>query len=267
MFGDLMGRTSSAPSGSGCIEAGLARTAAISIAAVFFAVAAMLAPIAACAQLNPTSSTESDGGERVSFVTADGITLRGHLYGRGSTGVILAHMYPADQQDWADFARVLAANGYRALTFDFRGFSESEGSSGVEFADRDLQAAYGFMRPKVDRIFLAGASMGADASILVAVHQPVAGIICISTPIRFRGLDVEDAITHIHAPLLLITSAQDSLVTGESEALLLRAPKPRALKTFPGHAHGTALLYGPYAADLQRLMLTFIRDHDAHTGG
>jgi hypothetical protein len=42
--------------------------------------------------------------------------LRGHLYGSGSTGVILAHMYPADQSDWTDFAKVLAAHGYQALT-------------------------------------------------------------------------------------------------------------------------------------------------------
>ena len=40
----------------------------------------------------------------------------------------LAHMYPADQSDWTDFAQVLAAQGYQALTFDFRGFTESEGT-------------------------------------------------------------------------------------------------------------------------------------------
>ena len=85
-------------------------------------------------------------------------------------------MYPADQSDWTDFARVLAAHGYQALTFDFRGFTESEGSSGTEFADRDLLAAYQFLTPRVTSIFIAGASLGAEAAILLAAHEEVAAL-------------------------------------------------------------------------------------------
>ncbi len=205
---------------------------------------------------------ENLGGAHVEFVTSDGIRLRGHLYGRGSTGVILAHMYPADQQDWTDFAEVLAAHGYQALTFDFRGFTESEGTVEVQRADRDLEAAYGFMRSRVDRIFIAGASMGADAAILIGAREPVAGLILISTPIRFRGLDVERAIGKVRAPVLFVTSADDALVSGEPEQLFRLAPGPRSLKEFPGHAHGTNLLYGPHASELQSLMLSFIAEHD-----
>jgi pimeloyl-ACP methyl ester carboxylesterase len=199
--------------------------------------------------------------QAVSFVTPDGVTLRGHLYGAGDVGVILAHMYPADQQDWTDFARMLAANGYQALTFDFRGFTESDGTVTVPLAGRDLQTAYDFMRPRVKRIFLAGASLGADASVLVADHEPIAGVICISTPIRFRGLDVSDSIGRVSAPILLITSADDPLVSGESETLYGMARAPKSLKIFPGNAHGTALLRGPYGAEADALMLRFIRDH------
>src|ERR1700686_1203225 len=91
---------------------------------------ATTAVIVAGCFFNPHRSTQDLGGEHVSFTTSDDVLLRGHLYGRGSTGVILAHMYPADQSDWTDFARVLAAHDYQALTFDFRGFTESEGQSG-----------------------------------------------------------------------------------------------------------------------------------------
>ena len=202
------------------------------------------------------------GGEHVSFRTADGVLLRGHLYGRGATAVILAHMYPADQSDWTDFANVLAGQGYQALTFDFRGFTESEGSAQVDKAGVDLQAAYDFMRPRASRIFIAGASMGADAAILVAAHAQVAGIICISAPIRFMGLDVEQAVAQVKAPILLVTSAEDTLVTGEPEQLLKLARAPKQLKTYPGRAHGTAILYGPYAGELRALMLRFIAEHD-----
>jgi pimeloyl-ACP methyl ester carboxylesterase len=209
------------------------------------------------------TAPEGDAAERaVSFVTPDGVRLRGHLYGRGSVGVILAHMYPADQQDWADFARILAANGYQALTFDFRGFIESEGSVAVPEAPSDLETAVAFMRSRVARIFLAGASLGDDASLLVAEHEPVAGVICISTPIHFMGLDVSKSVRRVKAPLLLITSVGDPLVAGESETLYRWATAPKSLKIFPGSAHGTALLHGPYGPEADALMLKFIRDRE-----
>ncbi len=223
---------------------------------------ATIAVIVAGCFLNPHRRAQDLGGEHVSFTTTDGVLLRGHLYGRGSTGVILAHMYPADQSDWTDFARVLAAHRYQALTFDFRGFTESEGQSGTEFAQQDLMAAYEFLRPRVARIFIAGASLGSEAAILVAAHERVAGIICISTPTSFGGLDVEPVIHLVRAPILLVTSADDPLVAGQPEILYKLATAPKSLEVYPGNAHGTAILYGPHATELQSLMLRFIAAHE-----
>src|ERR1700722_5284248 len=187
-----------------------------------------------CFAPDPTRKPQDLGGEHVSFTTSDGVLLRGHLYGRGSTGVILAHMFPADQSDWTDFARVLAAHGYQSLTFDFRGFTESEGSSGTEFADRDLLAAYQFLRPRVTRIFIAGASLGAEAAILIAAHEQVAGIICISTPTSFGGLDVEPVVHLVRAPILFVTSAGDPLVAGQPEILYKLATAPKSFEVYSG---------------------------------
>src|SRR6202140_852537 len=210
---------------------------------------------AGCFAPNPTRTPQDLGGDRVSFTTSDGVLLRGHLYGSGTTGVILAHMFPADQSDWTDFAQVPAAPGYTALTFDFRGFTESEGPSGTEFADRDLLAAYHFLRPRVSRIFIAGASLGAEAAILVAAREPVAGIICISTPVSFGGLNVQDAVRKVRAPILFVTSADDPLVAGQPEILYKLAQAQKSFEVFPGSAHGTAILFGPHGTELQTLML------------
>jgi pimeloyl-ACP methyl ester carboxylesterase len=207
--------------------------------------------------------TEELGGERVSFTTSDAVLLRGHLYGSGATGVILAHMYPADQSDWTDFAEVLAAHGYQVLTFDFRGFTESEGPLGTQFADRDLLAAYQFMLPRVSRIFIAGASLGAEAAILVAAREPVAGIICISTPVSFGGLNVEQAIGKVRAPILFVTSTDDPLVAGQPEILYRLAEAPKSFEAYSGRAHGTAILFGPHGTELQILMLRFIAANDS----
>jgi pimeloyl-ACP methyl ester carboxylesterase len=221
----------------------------------------VIALVAGCF-INPHRTTQDLGGEHVSFTTSDGVLLRGHLYGRGSTGVILAHMFPADQSDWTDFARVLAAHGYQALTFDFRGFTESEGQSGTEFADRDLLAAYQFLRPRVARVFIAGASLGAEAAILVATHEQVAGIICISTPTSFGGLNVEPAISKVRAPILFVTSVDDPLVAGQPQILFKLATAPKIFEVYSGDAHGTAIFYGPHAMELQSLMLRFIANNE-----
>ena len=211
-----------------------------------------------CFAPDPTRKPQELGGEHVSFTTSDGVVLRGHLYGSGSTGVILAHMYPADQSDWTDFAQVLAAHGYQALTFDFRGFTESEGKSGTEYAGTDLLAAYQFMRPRVAHIFIAGASLGSLAAIQVAAREDVAGIICISTPTSFGGIVVTESIRHVRAPILFVTSAADPLVGGQPEILYREAVAPKSMKVYPGRAHGTAILFGPYGAELKALMLKFI---------
>jgi dienelactone hydrolase len=219
--------------------------------------------VAGCSAQILHRKTAPLGGERVSFTTSDGILLRGHLYGGGATGVILAHMYPADQSDWTDFAEILAAHGYTALTFDFRGFTESDGPLGTQFADRDLLAAYQFMRPRVSRIFIAGASLGGEAAILVAAREQVAGIICISTPLSFGGLNVEQAVRKVRAPILLVTSADDPLVAGQPEILFRLATAPKLFEVYPGRAHGTAILFGPHSTELRTSMLRFIATNDS----
>jgi pimeloyl-ACP methyl ester carboxylesterase len=74
----------------------------------------------------------------VSFRTGDGITLRGHVFGSGDRWVILSHMFPDDQTAWYPFAAELAGRGYHVLTYDFRGYGESEGTKQIERIDRDL---------------------------------------------------------------------------------------------------------------------------------
>src|SRR3972149_1326741 len=100
--------------------------------AVFVALSALL--VGCSAGTSTTGGTASGAetsadrtafvGTVVTFTTDDRGTLSGRLFkGQNSdaAGVVLAHMYPADQTSWWDYARTLAAEGYVALTFDFRG--------------------------------------------------------------------------------------------------------------------------------------------------
>ena len=225
---------------------------------------AALVAITACTQAR---ASDPAVGTPVQLKTADGQTLGGHLYGAGDVGVILAHQYNGDQTGWTDFAMVLAAHGYQALTFDFRGFPESGMIIHVPDSEIDLKAAYEFMQPRVKRLFIAGASMGSDAAILLAAQYPVAGLILLSTPVEFGGVNVYDADAKVKAPMLFVEATDDPFVAGQSQMLFQHATAPKSLKIYSGHEHGTEMFQGSHGVELRNLMLRFIADHSGSDSG
>jgi pimeloyl-ACP methyl ester carboxylesterase len=143
------------------------------------------------AAASPSASSRRTRYRPVQFVAADGIGLVGRLWGTGDVGVILAHGFSHGQaqEGWLRFAPTLARRGYMVLTFNFRGFCDSEGCS-----DRrghlgknwlDAIAAVRFMETKgAKKIFLVGASMGGLAVLRAARMSgvEVAGVVSLSTP-------------------------------------------------------------------------------------
>ena len=153
----------------------------------------------ACSREAPPPPAVPNGAQKVTFPSSDGVELEGKLYGRGKIGVILSHQYNSDQSSWFSFAGVLADSGYLVLTFDFRGFCPggdagcSSGDKDVAAATKDLEGAISFMRDKgATKVFLVGASMGGTASLAETTVQParIAGVVSLSSPLEFQGLDV-----------------------------------------------------------------------------
>jgi pimeloyl-ACP methyl ester carboxylesterase len=143
-----------------------------------------------------TTTAAATEGERadydaIRFRAGDGVELVGRLWGDGDVGVILAHGFSQGQaQDgWLPFPAVLAERGYLPLTFNFRGFCDSEGCSEgdmeLENNWRDAMAAVALLEERgAKKIFLIGASMGGLA-VLRAARTPgvdVAGVVSLSTP-------------------------------------------------------------------------------------
>ena len=172
-----------------------------------------------------SQATETSPYQAVTFVTEDGLTLSGRLYNpavggesywTAESGVVLSHMYPADQTSWDEVAEYLAANGLSVLTFDFRGYGDSEGSKDIAQIDLDVAAAVQFLSgTDVHEVVLVGASMGGTASLNAAVELQalsslrVAGVITLSAPVEFMGLSAAKTVPQLVVPMLFISAEQD----------------------------------------------------------
>ena len=180
----------------------------------------------------PRASSQRARYRPVRFLAADGVELVGRLSGTGDVGVILAHgMSPGTaQEDWRRFVPALVSRGYTVLTFNFRGFCDSEGCSEfpVQLGKnwRDAMAAVAFMETRgAKKIFLIGASMGGLA-VLRAARMPevdLAGVVSLSTPQspskyyigEPRANDVTPArLRQIDEPKLFVAGTKDVQLPG-----------------------------------------------------
>lgn len=178
------------------------------------------------------------------LIPSDTGNLEGRLFGaEHDVAVILSHMRPADQEAWFGLAIELSNNGYATLTYNFRGYGNSDGDEDLATLDDDLNAALAFMRDRGKiRIFLIGASMGGTASLVVAAQQDVAGVIALSPPSIFAGQDALEAMGGIGKPKLVIASEEATGDMVSLNELLEAARAPKEQETYSGTAHGTDLL-------------------------
>ncbi len=140
------------------------------------------------------------GETPVQLTASDGAEVYGVELGSGSTGVVLGHQYLSDHCELIDFARRLAAAGYRALTIDFRGFGASTGGAAYRY-DRDVAAAVARLRAdSVTRVELVGASMGGTAVLVAAstIAPLVDEVVSLSGPARYHSLDALRAVRRSH---------------------------------------------------------------------
>jgi pimeloyl-ACP methyl ester carboxylesterase len=231
---------------------------------------AMLA-VAASTAGAATQRAEHDcvrGGE-LWFYAADGTKLVGHRFGKGTTAVILAHQSEGDLCDWLPYARRLASKGYFVFPVDFRGYGFSQARTGAA-ANRfpsDLAAATKALRKLgKKKVFLVGASMGGIASLVAGanVTPAVTGVVSISAPARFRGMDAVKSAPRLKVPVLYLTAEAD--VNGEfdflRDAKALHASTGTAakrLEVLPGSLHGIALIAG--SARAKTAVETFLSGH------
>ncbi len=224
----------------------------------------------ACNQADVIRQDALDRSKAVTFTTQDGVKLAGRIFGPddATAGVVLAHMLPADQSSWYDFAQRLGSMGYRALTFDFRGYCPggdagcSEGKQEIAAIWQDVLAAMDFLTSKgVTRVALVGASMGGTASLVAAAQAPsgIEAVITLSAPVSIEGLTAgPDVLQASGAAKLFMAGDGDTTAAEAASTFYETSLQPKRLEILTTSDHGTDLLTGNQGEIARTTMLTWL---------
>lgn len=211
----------------------------------------------------PTSTPRvSSAGEPFVFQsTADGQTMKGHLYANAGPKrkvVILAHGASEDQSVWQPFAQELAAKGIAAVTFDFRGYGETGGAKEPSKLATDLEVAVRFLKSQDwTLVYIVGSDIGGTAALKVAVNQDLAGVATVSSvPNAGNGLDATSDIAKVVEPKLFMAGGTDMAANSAVITMSSSATDPKTTQSIAGtSAHGVALLQNETA---KQALLSFI---------
>jgi pimeloyl-ACP methyl ester carboxylesterase len=233
----------------------------------------VLVALPACNQAEEIRKQALADSTAVMFESIDGVQLAGRIFGpEGAVaGVVLAHMKPADQSSWFDFADELGRRGYRALTFDFRGYCPggeagcSEGSQDVSGIWQDVAGAIGFLRTEgVQRVALVGASMGGTASLVVAsqADSAVDAVITLSAPDVVEGLSAgPDVLQAVAGAKLFMAGNGDGTAAQVAQAFYDESIQPKRIEILTTNDHGTDILEGNQAEMARNLITGWLLLH------
>ena len=246
------------------------RARSLRIAAFRMATVAAIAA-SACNNAAEIRTQALQSSTPVTFATSDGVQLSGRLFGpaSASTGVVFVHMVPSDQSSWYEMASMVADQGYRAVTFDLRGYCPggdagcSQGSKDPAAAATDVAAAVAYLRTQGVRTdALVGASIGGTASLVVAGQEGkgVAALVTLSAPASIQGLVAgPDVLQTITAAKLFIAGNGDGIAGATAQAFYDQSLQPKDVQILPSNDHGTDLLEGNQSEQTRNLILAWLQ--------
>lgn len=231
----------------------------------------LLLVVACTAPPSPSPVTISTGGspvnqssiERVSFTTADNVTIIGSYYDAPGDAVILLHQLNLDRTSWDAFAKIVQQHGYAALAIDLRGHGESAGHWQT-FHDEDFQAmlldakaASTYLQSRNKRVMaILGASIGANTAFRYSADHKTPAIL-LSPGLTYHGIDINN-VTSTAATLIIVSQGDTYAATSSQELEKNNLFGAHTLLIIPGNKHGTAMLPEPGVEDA---MLSFLANN------
>ena len=207
--------------------------------------------------------------------TEDGERLHGWWIAAGRRPVghlLLCHGNAGNIGDRVLHASLLVAVGFDVLLFDYRGYGRSSGRPTERGTYLDARAALAALlrQPRVDalKVFYFGESLGGAVALELALANPPAGLVLLSTFASVREMSrvhypfippslIPDAypslrrIRDLRAPLLVVHGDGDQIVPlAQARALFDAASQPKRMRVFPGTGHNDLVsLAGPTLAN------------------
>lgn len=201
--------------------------------------------------------------ERVSFPTEDGGVIQADLYGSGNRGVVLAHGGRFNKESWEKQARVLAANGFRVLAIDFRGYGQSRGPGQADPLGAplrlDVLAAVHYLKDHGAKTIAAvGASMGGSAAGDASITSKSGEI----DRVVLLGASPNEPAGKLKSRTLWIVARDDANDDGPRlpgiRAQYEKAPQPKELIVLEGSAHAQYLFDTDQGERVMREILRFL---------
>jgi hypothetical protein len=191
----------------------------------------------------------------ISFRSTDGVPLHGLLLGSGQNGIVLAggNNVRSNLCDWLPFARTLVQRGYRVLAYDSRPLALRRGSPlPTAPIERDFVGAEReLVRRGVRRVLVGGHGPGGTAAMTAAALIPrsvLAGVVVLSSPRPFAGMDAEAAARRVTAPSFFGAGSLDSRLVYETRRLYrASAAKRKQLVVVRSSGGGSDLLLSSWA--------------------
>lgn len=218
------------------------------------AVVALAASLAACA--GPTRPGPSDGamaaasapdclpsGTQAVTVGSAGVTTAVAVAGGGARGVVLAPQNGGDWCQWADEVAHLADEGYRVATFTWPASGAEAGQAAMRSAVDALHQA------GAQDVALVGASKGGTYAVAMADELGAVGVVALSPPSRFDGLDARSTSVAYTGPLLVLAARDDPDVPRDDSYLVARPAEGPSFLEIPLAVHGVAMLADPGHAE------------------
>jgi len=213
----------------------------------------------------------------VNIVTEDKLTLKGTYYSAETPGpgILLLHMCVdgTDRGSWSNLANTLVKEGFHILTFDFRGYGQSEGDwpdfkTMPEFIEvcrttimKDVEAAYEYLSSQEgvaqDRIGITGASCGIFMGIETSLNHPeIRALALLSGPFDEQARQQLESLDSVP---VLSAASQDDVRAFEAMKRVFSASKhPNStLIQYKGTEHGTNMF--AKEPDLQRTIVAWFK--------
>src|SRR2546423_5187209 len=171
--------------------------------------------------------------------------------GKGDTGIVFANQAGETLCSWKPWADTLGKKGYRGLVSEYAGDS----------ADKEVLAAVEALRKKgAKKVFLIGASRGGTAVLAAAAkaQPPVAGVISLSGPQVYQGVDAFGAVKKLTVPVLFVAETEDGEFGRDAQALYdACTSKDKKLDLEFGSDHGMSLLN----ERIDKMVKDFFKNH------